>query len=68
MRVEGDGDKWSLNSYFARMDYNYDDRYLAGLTIRRDGSSRFGSNNSYGNFPAASAGWVVSNESFYDIE
>jgi len=68
VRVEGDGDKWSLNSYFARMDYNYDNRYLAGLTVRRDGSSRFGSNNSYGNFPAASVGWVISNESFYDIE
>ncbi|WP_417212541.1 SusC/RagA family TonB-linked outer membrane protein [Acinetobacter venetianus] len=68
VRVEGDGDKWSLNSYFARMDYNYDDRYLAGLTIRRDGSSRFGSNNRYGNFPAISAGWVASNESFYDLE
>lgn len=68
VRVEGDGDKWSLNSYFARVDYNYDDRYLAGLTIRRDGSSRFGSNNRYGNFPAISAGWVVSNESFYNLE
>ncbi|MBB1323469.1 SusC/RagA family TonB-linked outer membrane protein [Shewanella sp. SR43-8] len=68
VRVEGDGDKWTLDSYFARMDYNFDDRYLAGLTIRRDGSSRFGSNNSYGNFPAASAGWVISNESFYDFE
>ena len=68
VRVEGDGDKWSLNSYFARLDYNYDNRYLAGLTIRRDGSSRFGSNNRYGNFPAISAGWVVSNESFYDLE
>ncbi|MEC7470096.1 MAG: TonB-dependent receptor, partial [Pseudomonadota bacterium] len=45
-----------------------DNRYLASFTIRRDGSSRFGKNNEYGNFPAASAGWVISNEDFFDID
>lgn len=68
VRVEGEGDAWTLDSQFARVDYNYDNRYLASATIRRDGSSRFGKNNQYGNFPAASAGWVVSNEDFFDIE
>ncbi len=68
VRVEGEGESWSLDSQFARMDYNYDNRYLASFTIRRDGSSRFGKNNEYGNFPAASAGWVISNEDFFDID
>ena len=68
VRVEGGGDGWKLNSYFGRADYNYDKRYLAGVTLRRDGSSRFGKNNEYGNFPAASVGWVVTNEDFFDIE
>lgn len=68
VRVEGGGDSWKLNSYFARADYNYDKRYLAGLTVRRDGSSRFGQNNEYGNFPAASVGWIVTNEDFFNIE
>lgn len=68
VRVEGGGDSWKINSYFARADYNYDKRYLAGVTVRRDGSSRFGKNNEYGNFPAASLGWVITNEDFFDIE
>ncbi|WP_143870021.1 SusC/RagA family TonB-linked outer membrane protein [Catenovulum sediminis] len=65
--VAGGGDEWSLNSYFAKVDYNYDDKYLLSGTIRRDGSSRFGDNNQYGNFPAFSGGWVVSNEDFFDV-
>ena len=68
VRVEGEGDNWSLDSQFARVDYNYDNRYLSSFTIRRDGSSRFGDANEYGNFPAASLGWVVSNEDFFDID
>lgn len=68
VRVEGGGDGWKINSYFGRVDYNYDERYLAGLTLRRDGSSRFGKNNQYGNFPAASVGWVITNEDFFDID
>ncbi|WP_137166529.1 SusC/RagA family TonB-linked outer membrane protein [Salinimonas lutimaris] len=68
IRVDGEGETWALDSQFARIDYNYDNRYLASFTIRRDGSSRFGKNNGYGNFPAASFGWVVSNEDFFDIE
>ena len=54
-----------LSSLFARLTYNYKERYLLTAIIRRDGSSRFGSNNKYGYFPSASAGWVVSNESFW---
>ena len=56
--------EWSTMSYFGRLSYSYDNRYLATVTFRRDGSSRVGSNSRWGNFPAFSAGWKVSNESF----
>lgn len=56
--------EYSLLSYFARINYNYDTRYLLSLSGRVDGSSRFGANNRYGFFPAASAGWVISEEEF----
>jgi TonB-linked SusC/RagA family outer membrane protein len=60
----GSGTKWTLQSFFAKADYNLMDKYLASVTIRRDGSSRFGANNRWGNFPAASIGWRISNEDF----
>jgi TonB-linked SusC/RagA family outer membrane protein len=56
--------EWSLLSYLTRLDYNYDGKYFLQASLRRDGSSRFGANNKYGNFPAASVGWVASDESF----
>jgi len=54
----------TLSSLFSRLDYTLKDKYLLGATIRRDGSSRFGANNRYGVFPAISAGWRISEESF----
>jgi len=60
----GSGATYSLLSYFGKANYSYDDKYLLSATIRRDGSSRFGSNNRYGVFPAISAGWRLSQESF----
>ncbi|OWP61430.1 SusC/RagA family TonB-linked outer membrane protein [Hymenobacter amundsenii] len=54
----------TLVSYFGRASYNYAGKYLAGLSARLDGSSRFGVNKRYGFFPAASAGWLISEESF----
>ena len=51
-------------SYFARANYKFLDRYLLGVSARIDGSSRFGKNARYGRFPAVSAGWVLSEESF----
>ena len=53
-----------LASLFARLSYNYDERYMFQGTIRRDGSSRFGSNNKYGVFPSFSLGWNIMNEAF----
>ncbi len=54
-----------LVSYFGRVIYNYDDRYLLNASLRRDGSSRFGRNNRWGTFPAFSAAWRLSNEPFW---
>nr|WP_295923112.1 TonB-dependent receptor [uncultured Dyadobacter sp.] len=54
----------ALWSMFGRLDYAYDDRYLLSGTIRRDGSSRFGPDNRYGNFASLSLGWRLSGEQF----
>jgi TonB-linked SusC/RagA family outer membrane protein len=54
----------NLVSLFARANYSLRDRYILSASIRSDGSSRFGSANRYGLFPAISAGWVVTDESF----
>lgn len=56
---------FELQSYFARAGFNFKDRYLLTGTVRRDGSTRFGSNNQYAVFPALAAAWVVSKESFF---
>ena len=55
-----------LLSYFARLRYDYEGKYLLTAVIRRDGSSNFGPGNKFGYFPSASAGWVVSEESFLE--
>ncbi|QEH42722.1 TonB-dependent receptor [Chitinophaga sp. XS-30] len=56
-----------LQSYFGRVNYSFDDKYILSATLRTDGSTRFGTNNRYGTFPAFSAGWIVTNEDFMDI-
>lgn len=53
-----------LFSQFGRLDYNYAGKYLVALTVRRDGSSRFGANNQYGVFPSGSVGWRIDREGF----
>ena len=55
----------TLSSYFFRANYNYDERYMAEVTVRRDGSSRFGKNNRYATFPSFSLGWNVINEPYF---
>ncbi|RKS56036.1 TonB-linked SusC/RagA family outer membrane protein [Gillisia mitskevichiae] len=54
-----------LLSQFAKVNYGYENKYLASFTLRRDGSSRFGPENRYGVFPAATVGWRISNEEFW---
>ena len=67
--VGSDYDKWAMNSYFLRLAYNYNNTYMATVTGRYDGSSKFGKNNKYAFFPSVGLGWLASNESFMkDIE
>ena len=54
----------TMSSLFFRGSYDYDERYMAQFTIRRDGSSRFGSNHKYGTFPSFSLGWNITNEPY----
>ncbi|MEA5457642.1 TonB-dependent receptor [Arcicella sp. LKC2W] len=56
--------QWTINSYMTRINYDYNDKYLLTLTLRRDGSSRFGENTKYGNFPGIALGWNITNEPF----
>lgn len=69
--ADGDRDSWGgpgvnhiLASTFGRINYDYDERYMLQATVRRDGSSRFGSNRKFGTFPSFSLGWNVMNEAF----
>lgn len=57
-----------LTSFFGRIKYDYDGKYLATFNIRHDGSSRFGENNQWGTFPSFALGWVASEESFFNID
>lgn len=56
--------EWAIVSYLARANYSYMGKYLLTVTYRTDGSSRFGKNKKYGQFPSAAIGWNVSEESF----
>jgi TonB-linked SusC/RagA family outer membrane protein len=60
----GGATELASQSYFARVTYNYNSKYLIQSNIRRDGSSRFHKNSRWGTFPSVSAGWVLSEESF----
>ncbi len=60
----GSGGGYSLVSFFGKVNYNYDDRYMASLTLRHDGSSRFGKNNRFATFPSLSLGWRINHENF----
>ncbi|MFT4664369.1 MAG: TonB-linked SusC/RagA family outer membrane protein [Polaribacter sp.] len=59
---------YALISYFGRVQYDYDKKYLFTATVRRDGSSNFGDNNRWGIFPSFSAGWVPTKEPFFNYK
>lgn len=59
-------EKSRLVGFFGRLNYNYDNRYLLTASVRREGSSKFGADHKWGTFPAFSAGWNVSNETFME--
>ncbi|GAA4469724.1 TonB-dependent receptor [Nibrella saemangeumensis] len=57
-------EQWALESYLGRINYSFNSKYLVTASFRRDGSSRFGTGNKYGNFPSLALGWRVSEERF----
>ncbi len=63
--VGGSGYEDALLSYFGRVLYNYDEKYLFSATMRADGSAKFAEGNRWGYFPSVSAGWVITNEDFF---
>lgn len=67
-RVTGGYQLTAMTSYFGRLSYNYDDRYMLEATYRSDGSSLFSPDNQFGTFPSISVGWNVSNEKFWNID
>jgi TonB-dependent starch-binding outer membrane protein SusC len=66
IHASGIATEWALLSYFAQAGYNYRNTYILNAAVRRDGSSRFGRANRYGNFPSLSAAWLISNEKFFE--
>ena len=64
--IAGYNQQWRLRSFFGRLDYAYDDRYLIQGNVRYDGSSRFAEGNRWGLFPSISAGWNIANEDFLE--
>ena len=62
----GSGDEFAMLSYFGRVNYSLAQKYLLGVTVRWDGSSKFGANNRFGFFPSFSGGWRIKNESFLE--
>lgn len=63
----GGGTKWDYNraSFFGRLNYNFNNRYLVQATVRYDGSSKFGADNRWGCFPSVALGWRISEEAFF---
>lgn len=62
--VSGGANEESYQSFFGRVNYNFEGKYLAEFNLRRDGSSKFGPGNRYANFPSASLGWNIAKENF----
>lgn len=64
---DGSGSRWKYNraSFFGRLNYNYDNRYLLQATMRRDGSSKFGVDNRWGDFPSVALGWRITQEDYF---
>lgn len=61
---DGGGDAWARNSYLARLNYSLNEKYLATVSFRRDGSSRLPDKNRWQNYPSAGLGWIISREGF----
>ena len=66
--ASGDAYQYALRSYFGRVNYNFDERYLVELNLRYDGSSRYAPGNRYGAFKSGSLGWRFTQEKFHGLE
>lgn len=66
--VGGSKNEWALLSFFGRVNYSFNDRYLLTATVRRDGTSRIAEGNRWGTFPSFSLAWRLSEEPFYNQE
>ena len=64
-RTKGSLNEWAVQSFFTQWKYAYDHKYLAEVSLRRDGASNFGDNAKYGNFFSVSGGWIVSREDWF---
>ncbi|WP_455665977.1 SusC/RagA family TonB-linked outer membrane protein [Phocaeicola sp.] len=67
-RTKGGILEWAKQSYFTQWKYAYDNKYLAELSLRRDGASNFGDNAKYGNFFSFSAGWNINHENWFNVD
>ncbi len=67
INVDGSYQKWNILGGFSRFNYSYKDKYLIEINARYDGSSKFPASTRYGFFPSVSAGWRISNESFWNV-
>lgn len=66
-KTKGGISEWAVQSYFTQWKYNYASKYLAELSLRRDGASNFGDNAKYGNFFSLSGGWIISKENWFKV-
>lgn len=64
--MSGSKSAFNIQSFLLNANYNYNSKYMAQVSFRRDGSSKFGKNNQYGNFYTFSGGWNISNEKFFE--
>lgn len=67
-RVNGTRNQYALQSLLTNLDYSYDGKYMAQVSVRYDGASNFGENNKYGTFFSLSGGWNIHSEDFFDSE
>ena len=66
--TKGSLSEWAVQSYFARANYSYDNKYVAEVSVRRDGASNFGDNARYGNFYSVSGGWNIHRENWFKAD
>ncbi len=66
-KTKGGVSEWAVQSVFSNFSYDYDSRYMAQLSLRRDGASNFGDNAKYGNFFSISGGWNIHREAFFNV-